>query len=64
MGDRKIKIYCGRRFYFDYKVEGYINQAADGYRAILLGEVSKLLHAQEACVINDRTEYLGPFYHL
>ena len=62
MGDRKIKIYCGGRFYFDYKVEGYINQAADDYRAILLGEVSKLLHAQEACVINDRTEYLGPFY--
>lgn len=55
-------LYCGGRFYFDYQEEGYINKASEDYRAILLGDVSKLLYPQEMYAIKDNVEYLGPFY--
>ena len=62
MNDRNIKLYCGGRFYFNCKVEGYLDQVANDYRAILLGDVSKLLHPKATYMINEHTEYLGPFY--
>lgn len=58
----KIKLYCGGRFYFDYQKERYINQASEDYRAILLGDVHKLLYPQEECLIKEDVVYLGPFY--
>ena len=57
MNDRNIKLYCGGRFYFNCKVEGYLDQVANDYRAILLGDVSKLLHPKATYMINEHTEY-------
>ena len=56
------KIYCGGRFNFDYLDEGYLDEAAKDYRAILLGDEELLLQRSTSVKINESAEYIGPFY--
>ena len=56
------KLYCGGRFHFDYLLDGYREDAAKDYRAILLGEVEFLLHPSQGVKIGENAEYIGPYY--
>jgi len=56
------KLYCGGRFYFDYLQDGYTAQAAEDYRAKMLGDVRLLLQRSDGVRLGDDLEYLGPFY--
>ncbi len=56
------KIYCGGRFHFDYLVDGYRENAARDYRAVLLGNVDSLLERSDGVRIHENAEYIGPFY--
>lgn len=56
------KIFCGGRFHFDYLEEEYIQKASEDYRAILLGDVNRLLRGSGTLKINDRISYVGPYY--
>ncbi len=55
-------LYCGGRFDFDYMQDGYVQKAAEDYRAVLLGDVRKLLNNQGHVRLSDRLSYAGPFY--
>ena len=56
------KIYCGGRFHFDYLLDGYREEAAKDYRAILLGNVDLLLERMDDVKIHENAKYVGPFY--
>lgn len=56
------RIYCGGRFDFDYQHADYRKQAAQDYRAMLLGSTDLLLQKSSGILINDSVEYIGPFY--
>jgi hypothetical protein len=56
------KLYCGGRFHFDYLLDGYRENAAKDYRAVLLGNVDSLLKRSGGVQIHENTEYIGPFY--
>ena len=56
------KLYCGGRFHFDYLLDGYRENAAKDYRAVLLGNVDSLLKRSSGVQIHEKTEYIGPFY--
>ena len=56
------KLYCGGRFHFDYLLDGYRENAAKDYRAILLGNVDSLLKRSSGVQIHENAEYIGPFY--
>ena len=56
------KIYCGGRFHFDYLLDGYREEAAKDYRAVLLGRVDHLLQRADGVRIRENAEYVGPFY--
>ena len=56
------KIYCGGRFHFDYLNQDYLEKASEDYRAILLGDVNKLLRGKGSIRITDKLSYVGPYY--
>ena len=56
------KLYCGGRFHFDYLSDGYRKEAEKDYRAILLGDVDRLLKRDDSLKIRENMEYIGPFY--
>ena len=56
------KLYCGGRFHFDYLRDGYPDEAAKDYRAVLLGSTELLLRRSGGVRIHENAEYIGPFY--
>ena len=56
------KIYCGGSFNFDYLKCGDRDDAAEDYRAVLLGGADLLLERNGCVKINENVEYIGPFY--
>ena len=56
------KIYCGGVFHFDYRNEDYLQSAKDDYRAILLGDIQKMLFECKTISLSDHLAYVGPFY--
>ncbi len=62
--DDKHIIFCGGAFYFDYRKDGYQDDASKDYRAKLLGSTEMLLRGNGAkeVIINDNVTYIGPFY--
>ncbi len=56
------KLYCGGRFHFDYLLDGYRDNAAKDYRAVLLGNVDFLLQRSDGIRFYENAEYIGPFY--
>ena len=56
------KVYCGGRFCFDYLRDGYLDEAAKDYRAVLLGSTELLLQRSDGVRIHENAEYIGPFY--
>ncbi|MBQ6594814.1 MAG: nucleoside 2-deoxyribosyltransferase [Clostridia bacterium] len=55
-------VYCGGRFDFDCRDEGYEARAARDYRAVLLGDTGRLLHGRGPVCLSERLMYAGPFY--
>ncbi len=55
-------LYCGGRFDFDYLQAGYAQKAAEDYRAVLLGDVQKLLNNGGNVPLSDGLAYVGPYY--
>ena len=63
MGSKDMrKLYCGGKFHFDYLLNGYVENAARDYRAVLLGDVKHLLYPGADLMIKEDMEYVGPFY--
>ena len=58
----ETKVFCGGRFHFDYLDEDYIQKASEDYRALLLGDVNKLLRGSGLIRISDHLSYVGPYY--
>ena len=56
------KVYCGGRFAFDYLNPAYRELAKEDYRARLLGDENLLLKKHDFLPINEKTQYIGPFY--
>lgn len=59
---KKVKLYCAGQFSFDYLNNNYYDLAKDDYRAILLGNVDKLLNKSRYVKVNNNVNYIGPFY--
>lgn len=55
-------LYCGGRFHFDYLREDYLRNAEDDFRAVILGDVTRLLHPSKAVPLSAGLSYVGPFY--
>lgn len=62
--DFRHKIYCGGRFCFDCREEGFEEKASNDYRAILLDDVATMLKPDDICgvSVNENVLYVGPFY--
>jgi hypothetical protein len=62
--DSQYKLFFGGAFGFDYRNEDYEIQAAEDYRAQILGSVQALLKPKDmsGVSINDNVLYIGPFY--
>lgn len=56
-----VKIFCSGRFCVTHAEELHVALKSD-YRAILLGDVKRLLYPSVCCMVNDHIEYMGPFY--
>lgn len=58
------RIFCGGRFYFDARDQGFKAMAAHDYRAELLGSADALLRPKDTdCVrLSSNVVYVGPFY--
>ncbi len=61
---KEYKLFCGGSFCFDYLDADYETNAAEDYRAMLLGSVDALLRPEEesGVRISDLVTYIGPFY--
>ena len=59
---KKIKLFCGGKFHFDYLNTNYINDAKNDYRSIILRDVNLLLNKQNFVSISPKIDYIGPFY--
>lgn len=57
-----LRIYCGGRFHFDCRDEGYKETAAKDYRSRLLGDVEKMLSGSGETMVSDSIIYIGPYY--
>lgn len=62
--DFRHKIYCGGKFCFDCREEGFEALAAYDYRAILLDSVATMLKPEDisGVVVSENVLYIGPFY--
>ena len=60
--EMESRIFCSGRFHFDYLEEGYVRKASEDYRAVLLGDVNRLLKGSGLTRINDCLSYVGPYY--
>ncbi len=62
--ENKHIIFCGGAFYFDYRKDGYQDDASKDYRAKLLESAEILLRGNggKEVRINDNVTYVGPFY--
>ena len=58
----ECKVFCGGRFHFDYLDEDYVQKASEDYRAILLGDVNKLLRGSGIMKLQGHLSYVGPYY--
>ena len=59
---KKIKLFCGGKFHFDYLNDNYLEAAKNDYRNFILKDVELLLKRQNYVEISSKIDYIGPFY--